>query len=166
MDQTTSKADGIQKVAQLLRGIRFAMLTTTGADGGLYSRPMTTLERDFDGDLWFFTSRETTTVGDVQRNPQVNVAYANPGKNDWVSVRGQASLVEDQAKKRELWSDALKAFFPEGVDDPQLVLLKISATGAEYWDGAGKLTTLLGLARAAITGKAATDLGDSGKVEL
>lgn len=166
MDQTTSKADGIQKVAQLIHGIRFAMLTTSGPDGGLYSRPMTTQDMEFDGDIWFFTSKETTAVSDVQRNPQVNVAYANPSKNDWVSVSGEAALVEDEAKKRELWNDAMKAWFPDGVDDPKLVLLRVRATGAEYWDGAGKLTTLLGLARAAVTGKPATNLGDSGKVDL
>ena len=166
MDQTTSHADGTKKVAERIKGIRFAMLTTQGADGTLRSRPMTTQERDFDGDLWFFTARDAPTAQDVGHNPQVNAAYANPDKNDWVSVAGEASLVDDPAKKRELWNDALKAWFPDGLDDPELVLLRVRASGAEYWDGAGKITTLLGMARAAVTGKPATNMGDKGKVDL
>ncbi len=166
MDQTTSHAEGAKKVAERIKGIRFAMITTTGADGTLRSRPMTTQEQEFDGDLWFFTAKDAPIAQDVRYNAQVNAAYAHPQKDDWVSVSGEASLVDDDAKKRELWNDGLKAWFPDGLEDPELVLLRIRATGAEYWDGAGRITTLLGMARAAVTGKPATNMGDKGKVEL
>lgn len=133
------RAEHIRKLAELIRGVDIAMLTTRKADGNLVSRPLGTQEVEFDGDLWFATGADSEKVAEILADPRVNVAYASKGHNTYVSVAGTADIVRDRAKIEELWSPAMKIFFPEGKDDPNLVLIRVRAESAEYWDGPGSI---------------------------
>jgi len=129
----------IAQLAALIKDVEVAMFTTTGVDGRLYSRPLGTQDVEFDGDLWFVTSADSPKVAEIALNPRVNVAYSSPSRNSYVSVAGTARIVEDRARVEELWSPAMKLFFPQGKDDPSLRLIHVSAESAEYWDGPGAL---------------------------
>ncbi len=156
----------ITQLAALIKDVEVAMFTTTGVDGRLYSRPLGTQEVEFDGDLWFATSADSPKVAEIALNPRVNVAYASPSKNSYVSVAGTARIVDDRAKIDALWSPAMKLFFPEGKDDPNLRLIHVQAESAEYWDGPG---TLLGKALSFVLSAVQdepTRLGDNGFVDL
>ncbi|MBD8643680.1 pyridoxamine 5'-phosphate oxidase family protein [Stenotrophomonas sp. CFBP 13724] len=156
----------ITQLAALIKDVEVAMFTTTGVDGRLYSRPLGTQEVEFDGDLWFATSADSPKVAEIALNPRVNVAYASPSKNSYVSVAGTARIVDDRAKIDELWSPAMKLFFPEGKDDPNLRLIHVQAESAEYWDGPG---TLLGKALSFVLSAVQDEpsrLGDNGFVDL
>lgn len=131
---STTSFDELQHLARLIRGIKTAMLTTACADGSLRSRPMATLEAEFDGTLWFFTRADAPKVGEVQQEGQVNVSYADADGQRFVSVSGRAALVLDREKIKELWNPVYKAWFPKGLDDPQVALLRVEAEKAEYWD--------------------------------
>jgi general stress protein 26 len=145
----------IQKLAKLIKGINVAMLTTREADGTLRSRPMATQDQDdFDGTLWFFTQADTGKVQEIGRDHQVNLSYAQPDDNRYVSISGRANLVRDRAKIDELWSPFLKAWFPKGKDDPQVALLRVDVEQAEYWDApSSTIVKLVGFAKAVVTGK-------------
>ena len=156
----------ITQLAALIKDVEVAMFTTTGVDGRLYSRPLGTQEVEFDGDLWFATAADSPKVAEIALNPRVNVAYASPSKNSYVSVAGTARIVDDRAKIDELWSPAMKLFFPEGKDDPNLRLIHVQAESAEYWDGPG---TLLGKALSFVLSAVQDEpsrLGDNGFVDL
>ena len=130
------------RIGKLLEGIDIAMLTTVGKQGYLVSRPLSTQESSFDGKtIWFFTEADSPKIAEIRRNGKVNLAYASKEKNTYVSIAGKASISRDADKIDELWSDALKAFFPKGKEDPNLVLLEVQVRTVEYWDGPG---TLLG----------------------
>lgn len=159
-----TQQEAIKKLAELIKDIDIAMLTTVDEDGALRSRPMGTQQVEFDGDIWFFTSDETGKVGEIARENRVNVSYAKPDKQRYVSVSGTAHLVYDRAKMEELWSPIYKAYFPKGLDDPALRLLKIRAEKAEYWESSGLIPTILAFAQA-MAGKEA-DLGENEKLHL
>ena len=162
-----SKEEAAKKIAGLVKGIRIAMFTTVDPEGHLHARPMATQEAEFDGTVWFFTQRSTEKIDEFQHNANVNVAYSQPNDQVYVSLAGRASQVDDQAKKKELWSPALKAWFPKGLDDPQLTLIKVDAHSAEYWDSpSGKMVALYGMAKAALTGKPANNVGENKTVDL
>ncbi len=163
MEKTREEA--VKKIRELLEGIDFCMLTTI--DGGhLRSRPMSTQQADFDGDIWFFTSDDTHKIDEIAKDDRVCAAYARPESDTYVSVSGRAEIVNDRAKIEELWNPILKAWFPEGLDDPHLCLLKVSAEQAEYWDSpSGKLVQLFGFVKALATGEEA-DWGENKKVQL
>ncbi len=145
----------IEKLKELIEGIDFCMLTTIDT-GQLRSRPMSTQEVDADANLWFFTSEDTHKVDEIEKDGRVNISYAQPDKDRYVSVSGTAEMVKDRAKIEELWSPILKAWFPEGLDDPKLTLLKVSVESAEYWDSpSGKLVEVFGFVKALATGQEA-----------
>ncbi len=156
----------IAQLAALIEDVEVAMFTTTGVDGRLYSRPLGTQDVEFDGDLWFVTSADSPKVAEIALNPRVNVAYSSPSRNSYVSVAGTARIVEDRARVEELWSPAMKLFFPQGKDDPSLRLIHVSAESAEYWDGPG---TLLGRALSFVLSAVQDEpgrLADNGFVDL
>jgi general stress protein 26 len=159
------RSESIAKLREMIEGIDFCMLTTI--DGGhLRSRPMSTQQADFDGDLWFFTSDQTHKIDEIEKDDRVCVAYSKPADSAYVSVSGRASVFKDRAKMEELWSPVLKAWFPEGLDDPHLCLLKVSADQAEYWESpSGKVVQLLGFVKALATGQEA-DWGENQKLDL
>ena len=148
-DETTNS---VQLVNEKIKGIRIAMLTTAEPDGTLRSRPMATQEMDADGVLWFFTYADAPKVGDVEQQSQVNVSYSKPDDNTFVSVSGTAQLVQDRQKIKELWNPFVKAWFPNGQDDPNVGLLKVTVASAEYWDApSGKMGALYTAAKNLVT---------------
>jgi general stress protein 26 len=156
--------DQTRKVAELLKGERFGFLTTTTMDGRLTSRPMTMQEVEFDGDLWFFAERDSTPVEHIRASPAVNVGVGSGGS--WVSLTGDAEIVSDVARKRELWNGGVEAWFPQGPDDAGVVLLKVHAHSAEYWDTpGGRLATAFSFVKAKVTGER-IEAGENEKVEL
>src|SRR4051794_39689207 len=156
--------DEIKKVAELIRGIKFAMLTTVANDGPLRSRPMTTQDSDFDGNLRFFTRADATPFAEATEHPEVNVAFSDPDANKFVSASGNATVERDRETLEHYWKPAYKVFFPQGLDDPELVMLKISVHQAEYWDAPhSKLARAFNFARAYVT-KDPSKLGTHAKV--
>lgn len=152
--ELNNQNEDIQKLGELIEDIDIAMLTTIDDDDTLRSRPMGTQQIEFDGDLWFFTGADSAKVGEARKHRQVNVSYADVKAQHYVSVSGQAELVRDKAKMKELWNPIFKAWFPDGLDDPNLALLKIHVEKAEYWESTnGMMVQLLGFARALVTGQ-------------
>lgn len=150
-----AKEDGIAKIRELIEDIEYAMLTTVCRDGSLHSRPMTTMKQEFDGDLWFFTKLNSAKVDELTSDDHVNVAYAAPDDNLWVTLAGRATVSRNRAKMEELWTKHLQAYFPDGLDDPEIALLKVSVEKGEYWEGPGMLAYALDVASAIATGRRA-----------
>jgi general stress protein 26 len=84
---------------------------------------------------WFFTSRSSPKVTEAEADAgRVNVSYASPAKQDYVSISGRATLVRDREKMKKLYTKWIEVFFPKGLEDPDLALMRIDIDKAEYWD--------------------------------
>lgn len=141
-----------QRVAELIKDFRFAMLTTRNAEDRLVARPLTVQEAQFDGDLWFLVAKGATFVTDLRADDRVGVSLSS--NDSWVSLSGRAELVDDRAKIKELWSPTVEAWFTDGPDDPEVGLLKFTAETAEYWDSpGGKLASLFSFVKSKVTGE-------------
>jgi general stress protein 26 len=155
-------SDESRKVAELVDGIRIAMLTTRDGDR-LVSRPMATQDVEFDGDVWFVTERSAPWVAQLETSPQVNVAYA--GRSSWVSLSGRAKVVDDVERLKEYWNTFTDAWLAGGPENPENVLVHVEAHSAEYWDSPGsKVTQVVNLVKARVTGERYE--ADSGVVDL
>ncbi|MCM3364083.1 pyridoxamine 5'-phosphate oxidase family protein [Niallia sp. MER TA 168] len=151
----------LETLRDLIKDVDNAMLTTISEEG-LVSRPMKTQEVEFDGDLWFLTKKDTEKYEEILHENEVNVAYA--GKS-YVSIRGRAELVDDLAKKKELWSNAYEKILQTLYDDPNIVLIKVKAESAEYWD-TGSFTKNVVFIYKRITGQEAEDTDINETLEL
>jgi general stress protein 26 len=146
--------EGVKKLNELIKSIETAMLVTADADGTLRSRPMGTQQIESDGDLWFFTGRDTGKAHAIEHDQHVNISYSSPKDNRYVSVSGRAELIENKKKVEELWNPLLKAWFPEGIEDPNLTLIRVHVESAEYWDfNSSTMVQLMGFAKSIFTGK-------------
>jgi general stress protein 26 len=156
-----------QKLFELIRGIRFCMMTTEESDGSLHSRPMYSMEADESGNLWFFTKLQSPKVAEISKDRQVNLAYADPDEQHYVSISGVAEVVRDKARIDEKWSEPLRAWFPDGKDDPAIALIRVKPVRGEYWDSpSSTLVHLYGYVKATLTGQPPTELGEQKKVNL
>ena len=157
----------VRQIADLLEKIDTAMLTTVGPDGFLVSRPLSTRASSFDGKrVWFFTEADSPKVAEIARHPKVNLAYASSDRNTYVSLAGTAEVNRDRRRIGRLWNDAMKAFFPNGKDDPNLVLLEVQVRSIEYWDGPGSLVgKLVGFVVARVTGDE-EHMGDNRLIDM
>jgi general stress protein 26 len=158
---TTFTTEELHDLRDRIKDVKFGMFTTQDTDGALTSRPLTVQQLDDAGNLWFFVSDRESFTHELTDHPSVNVSFADVDDHLYVSVSGRAELLRDRAKAEELWNPAVKAWFPQGLDDPNLALLRVQAYSAEYWDTANsKMVTLFAMAKAAITGKPPTNVGD------
>lgn len=154
--ENTTRAEALKKLGELIRGMRVAMLTTVAENGHLRSRPLATQETPLENDefLWFFTCGQSEKVGEIEHEHQVNLAYAAPDDNRYVSIAGRATVVQDRDKIEELWSPILKAWFPDGVETPGLTLLRVAPAEAEYWDAtSSRMVLLAGLIKSVVSGE-------------
>jgi general stress protein 26 len=161
------RADALQKVREMVKDIDFCMLTTVDEEGDLHSRPMSVNgEIDPNGDMWFFTNESSQKVSEIQKLPKVNVSFANPDDQRYVSISGTAQLVRDRNKIEELWKPEFKMWFPEGKDDPQIALLRVNLEKAEYWDSpSSTVGYAISFVSALVTGKEA-EFGENQKIDL
>ena len=167
MTDTQTRSQSLEKLRELIKEIDFCMLTTIDEEGDPHSRPMSSNgDIDPNGDLWFFTNRSSHKVGEVARSPKVNVSFADPDKQRYVSVTGMSQLIRDREKIDELWRPEFKMWFPKGKDDPEIALLCVSLEKGEYWDSpSSTIGFALSFVSSLITGKQ-PDFGENKKVDL
>ncbi|MCE7065602.1 pyridoxamine 5'-phosphate oxidase family protein [Dyadobacter sp. CY326] len=165
MEKDFQDKDAIKKLKSLAEDIRFCMYTTY-TNGKIESRPMTTLEIDEQGNAWFFTSRKTEIGDSTNHGEPVTLIYSEPKNNTYISVSGTAEIVESETRKEELWNPMSKAWFPEGKEDPNLVVLKVTTDEAAYWDAtSSQMVVFFSMVKAVLTGST-PDGGDHGKLNL
>ena len=133
MPDATWRRDETRKIAELIKDIDICMFVTR-SDGTIRGRPMSNNGNvEYDGDSWFFSFKDSEMIGEIGVDPRVELAYMATERGTWVSIEGGAEVVEDDAKKRELWDDELKQWFREGPDDDDVVLVKVRAERVHAW---------------------------------
>ncbi|CAN5547973.1 pyridoxamine 5'-phosphate oxidase family protein [soil metagenome] len=152
--ETQEHKDKVKDLKKKIDGIKIAMMTTEEPDGNLRSRPMATNEMDEDGTLWFFTREFDPKVNEVNQNHKINLSYSDPENNLYVSISGEAYSEKDKNKIEELWQPHLKAWFPQGKDDPKISLLKVNPTKVEYWDSeSSNMVLIFNIAKSILKGE-------------
>ena len=158
-----TETNNTQKLWDLIKSVEVAMLVTRDGEH-MRSRPMAMSQRQFEGTLWFFTRHSSHKVSEVEGGQQVNLAFAHPSKQNYVSVSGRATLVIDRSVVADHWSEAVRVWFPKGKDDPEIALLKVTVDQAEYWDApSSTMLHAYGYVKAVVSGESPHP-GGHGKV--
>lgn len=170
-NQQSLAQHSLGKLHEKISRIKFCMLTTINAQGQLVSRPMTEQSLDMDGTLWFFTTDTGEIARDLAARPNVNLSFAEPTDSLYISIAADAQLIKDREKSQQLWNPAVAVWYPQGLDDPHLFLLKCNIQLVEYWDsGSNKMHQIFPMAKAALTGERPGDAlrnsGDHGKLKF
>lgn len=159
-----------RKLLALIKPVPGCMMVTFNGNGGQpRTRPMFTLGADpdtYDGHLWFFTSLDSAKVAELNADDRVLLVYADSGANNYISITGDATVVRDRDKVRQLWNIHAKAWFPLGADDPSLALIRVTPQRAEYWEGPSTVSYVISLAKAIITKDRVDPTGKHGVVSM
>jgi general stress protein 26 len=159
-----SDTESISKVTDIINDSHIGMFTTINEEGALVSRPLAVQDVKDDGDMWFFTSANTSQVAHIKANPAVNVSFGQ--RTEWVSVAGTAEVVTDRQLIHDMWNQTVEAWFPDGPDTPEAVLLHVDSDSAEYWTSpGGTAATVLQWIKSKVTHNRMS-VGESGTVEL
>ena len=165
MEKHLSDTEALKKFNKLVNDINVCMFITENKDDE-HTRPMATIEVEENGTLWFFTDIRSIKVEEVTTHREVHLVYAHPGKESYLDVWGSAQVITDKQSIKDKWSPIIKAWFPNGVDDPNIALLKVTPYNIYYWDAeTGKMISFLKIAASAVTGKKLAE-GAEGKLVL
>ncbi|HJU54254.1 MAG TPA: pyridoxamine 5'-phosphate oxidase family protein [Pyrinomonadaceae bacterium] len=167
MSEKMTQDGKLERLREIVKAVDICMLTTVDERGDLHSRPMSNnRDVEFDGDLWFFTYGSSHKVDEIGRVPKVNASFADVDAQQYASLTGRAEVVRDRAKIEELWKPQLRAWFPEGVETPDIALLKVTIERAEYWDSSQSIVAhAVSIVASLFTGEQA-ELGENEKLEL
>lgn len=152
-----------ERAWELMKKIGFAMLVTHDGDK-LRARPMAAyVDRAADA-VYFLSDVRRHKDDEIRQNPNVNLSFADAGEQKYVSVSGTASVSNDRAKIRELFTTAAKAWW-DNADDPNIRVLKFTPEEAEFWDSPGTVISYVKMATAVMTGSR-PDIGTNRKVAI
>jgi general stress protein 26 len=158
---------GFKKLAELMEDTPYAMLTTREPDGTLHSRPMHTEAMQADGTLIFLTMASSPKARELTSFPKVSLTFMGKGADTCIAIAGHAKIRKDKEKLKTLWKPFYKAWFPKGIDDPDLALLEITIDRAEYWETpSSAVVRVIGAAKAIVTGKSTSEtMGEHAQME-
>jgi len=157
----------IEKLIEMVKESKVCMLITREKnDENLSGRPMTISKIDDEGNLWFFTAASSYKIDELEENKKVSISITNESNNNYLMINGKGNLVKDKSKMKELWSPILKAWFPLGLEDPEMILIKVTPNEVNYWDSnSSTMVVLFNILKAIVTGKV-YDEGEHGKIIL
>lgn len=166
MEKNLQNKEALKKFKELAEEVNICMFLTFGNDGKHSARPMATIEVDEDANLWFFASKQSHKIQELSVLKAVHLVYSHPGKDSYLDVWGNADVIEDRNKIKQMWKPIIKAWFPEGSDDPNLCLIKVAPSKAFYWDSTNsKMIEGIKIIASMITGKKLAE-GEEGSLEL
>lgn len=156
-----------EEIRDEVKGIRIGMFSSI-YNGEIQSRPMAVQDMDEDNCLWFFThtTDKHDKIDEVKENRAVQVSMVDTSNQTYYSINGTSTVVTDPDKIDQYWSLVAKAWFPDGKEDPGLVLLKVEAHKLAYWDShSSKIVTGFQIAKALVT-ETAYDSGEHQTINL
>lgn len=153
-------------IQAMIKDVQVCMFTTVDEKGQVNSRPMATTHVDEDNNIWFFTNEFSEKIHEVSKDNQVNLIYAHPGKNTYLNISGVCKIVIDKRTMQQHWNPMMKAWFPGGLDDPKLCMLKVVTEDASYWNSSSnRMVVFAGMFKAIVKGERYEE-GAMGKVKL
>lgn len=154
MEKNLQSNKAIEKLQQLVQGVSTCMLISSGKSARQNTRPMAVIDIDSQGTLWFFANKNSNKVKDIEEDHHVQLVFAHPAKSIFIDIHGRASIETDRNYIDEKWTPLVKAWFPEGKDDPSICLIKVKADEAHYWSVEGsKMGAMVKIAISAVAGK-------------
>ena len=148
-----NKSEQLEKFIDLVEDIKTCMMITKDAGGKLNARPMNNAKVDKDGSVWFFTNEFSGKVAQISHENEIFLTYSSSSSNSYVAFNAVAELNDDKNKIEELWTPDMKAWFPEGKEDPKILLIHANPIEAEYWDhSSSKIIMLFNMIKSAVTG--------------
>ena len=142
------------------------MLVTHGPGGTLHARPMHAIPDREKREILFYTEIAGGKATELASSDEVCLTFMSHKKNDFIAVQGKAELTREKELIEKHWNTMVKAWFPQGKDDPNVGMIRVRVRAGEYWDSSSSdMSNMLRMMTAAGTGKR-PDMGENEKVRF
>lgn len=131
----------LHDLSKKMAKLDFTMMATRSSDGALTARPMSNNgDVEYKGHSYFFAYQTSRKITDLRADPHVTLSYTGAagmlgGPPLFVTVEGAAALIDDKTAFADHWTKDLDRYFPEGIDTPDVVMIRVDAKTIRYWDG-------------------------------
>jgi general stress protein 26 len=152
--ETLTGNDALEKLRELLKNFPIAFMVTLTGDQ-IQARPIGVVgdHANFDGTLWFITDKRSRKVQAIESGATTSLLFQNDKEGAYLQLLGRASVVEDREKLKELYTTLQRTWFPKGLDDPDITLVRFDASEGNYWDSHDSLMRLaVAFAKSIVTG--------------
>jgi len=167
MEKNLQSEEALKKFKKLVEEVRVCMFITNNQTEEEHTRPMSVVDVEDNGTLWFYTDIRSIKVEEVATQRKVHLTFAHPGKENYLDVCGTGNVVNDKELIKQKWSPVVKAYFPNGADDPNIALLRVQPYSVYYWEAeSGKMVQFLKMAVSAVTGNTKIAQSAEGKLNL
>ena len=164
--ESVSGSKAVERIRAVAKAANICLFGTDVSHPPLTVRPMAVQSVDDAGNFWFLSSRTSHTNEHIEQDPRVQLLFANPGSSEYLTLQGTATISDDPMVRKQHWTPIAKTWFNEGVDDPDLTVIRVEPHDGYYWDTKhGKIVSTLKIAVGAVVGKAIDDSVE-GKVSL
>ena len=164
--ESLSGSKAVERIRDVAKRANICLFGTDIGHPPLTVRPMAVQSVDDAGNFWFLSSRTSHTNQHIERDPRVQLLFANPGDAQYLTLQGTAAISDDPVLRKAHWTPIAKTWFNEGVDDPDLTVICVEPHDGYYWDTKhGKVVSTLKIAMGAVVGKTLDDSVE-GKVSL
>lgn len=160
-------SNDIEKLKSLVKAINTCLFCTNlASNDGSTARPMGAVHVCDQGNIWFFSEKDSDKNKEIEQDPKVQLFFAHPGKGSYMVVNGEATISTDATKIEELWTPVVNIWFKDGKKDPNISLLKVNPTSAYFWDtDDNKMIQFIKMAASVVSGKNLLD-GNSGTLKI
>lgn len=150
--------EAVEKMKEIIKGADVCMFATKLGNAPFNTRPMSPMETDDEGCIWFFSDRNSNKNKEIDEDSRVQLTFSNSGSNEFLNIFGNAEIIIDKIKFAEMWTPIVKIWFKEGKDDPDLSLIRVLPKQSYYWDTKhNKMIALLKMLTSIATGKSMDD---------
>ena len=164
MEKNLQSEEALKKFKKLVEDINVCMFITNSTEEYDHTRPMATIDVEDDATLWFYTDIRSIKVEEITTDKRVHLVYAHPGKDSYLDVWGTSVIVNDRELIKSKWNPVVKAYFPNGADDPNLALMKVTPQSIYYRESeTGKMVQFMKMASSVVAGKRLAE-GAEGKL--
>lgn len=164
--QNLTDQGAIDKIKELIKHNSICMFTTKLDELPLQTRPMSVAQVDDEGIIWFLSAKSSRKNYEIVGDPRIQLFFANVSDQEYLTIYGMAVETNNEHKIKELWNPIAKAWFTEGVDDPEISAVRVTPHEGFYWDTkSGRMISLIKILASAITGKTIEE-GVQGKLSV
>ena len=92
--------EAIDKIKELAEAIDICLFCTNLKENdGLTTRPMGTQGVDLEGNIWFFSDKNSTKNKEIEADNKVQLFYSHPVKSSYMVLNGEAEIILDQMQE-------------------------------------------------------------------
>ena len=113
---------------------RICWLATRSLEGGTNVRAVDCWKGAPGSDKWtrrFLVRRTSRKVAEMRAAPMVSLACQHASGERWVTLGGRATIIDDIAEMRTIWTGELDAKFPPGFANANMIVVRLDVDRVE-----------------------------------